>query len=113
MIDLFRMAQVGWLKDLTDWIVKQVKAVWDAFIAFLGDVFLIWVQHTIDMLVWVLGKIPVPDFLTSQSLGSMLSNAGPTVLWFCDVFMIPQCMSVLASAMVFSVIRKLVTVGIW
>ena len=112
-MNILNVAKAGWLGDLTDWLVDQIKAVWNALVAFLGDLFLTWVQHTIDMLVWVLAKIPVPDFLTSQSLGTMLGNAGPTVLWFCDVFMIPQCMSVLASAMVFSVIRKLVTVGIW
>ncbi|RNL07802.1 phage coat protein, partial [Xanthomonas vasicola pv. vasculorum] len=31
--------QVGWLSDLTAWIWKAVKLIWQAFADFIGDLF--------------------------------------------------------------------------
>lgn len=101
------------LKKLTDWLREAIQAIWDAFTAFMGDLFLAWVEHSLGIIVWVLNRLPVPDFLSGQSIGSVLGNAGPTVAWMVGTFRIGESLSVIGAAMAFFIVRRLLTLGIW
>ncbi len=103
----------GWLTDVTNWFKEQIVAVWHAFVAFMGDLFLAWFQHIVDVNLYVLSLLPVPDFLSGQTLGAMLGQAGPSVLWFVDVFQIGPAMAVISTSMVFYIVRRFLTLGIW
>ncbi|WP_324097471.1 hypothetical protein [Xanthomonas euvesicatoria] len=48
-----------------------------------------------------------------QSIGGMLGNAGSTILWFADVFKIGPALVMIGAAMVFYLLRRVLTVGIW
>ena len=101
------------LKKLTDWLREAIQAIWDAITEFMGDLFLDWVERSLAIIVWVLDKLPVPDFLSSQSIGSLLGNAGPTVGWMVSTFRIGESLTVIGSAMAFYIIRRFLTLGIW
>ena len=55
----------------------------------------------------------MPDFMKGQSIGGMLGNAGSTILWFADVFKIGPALVMIGAAMVFYLLRRILTVGIW
>ncbi|PPU32374.1 phage coat protein [Xanthomonas sp. CFBP 7912] len=105
--------KAGWLTDFTTWLLGALKALWDAFAEFMGDLFLVWLKHTLDMVVMVFSMLPEPTFLNGASLQSLFGSAGATIGWWITVLQIDKCMAVIASACVFYIIRRILTVGIW
>lgn len=105
--------QAGWLDDLTSWIWKAIKAVWDAFTNFIGDLFLMWLGQSLSAILYVLNLLPVPDFMKNQSIGSMLGQAGSSILWFADVFQIGPSLTLIGIASIFFIARRVLTLGIW
>lgn len=105
--------QAGWLTDITNWFRDQFKAIWDSFVKFMKDLFIFWLEHTVDMIQTVFDMLPAISFTDGQSIGSILGQAGPTVAWFVDLFQIGPSLAVIASAMVFYIVRRLLTLGIW
>lgn len=101
------------LKKFTDWLVEQIVAIWEAFSQFMSDLFLMWVEHSLNMIVLVVSKLPVPSFLSNESIGSLLGGAGPTVAWLVQTFKVGEGMTMLAAATVFYIVRRLLTLGIW
>ena len=101
------------LEKLTNWLKEQIVALWNAFTEFMGDLFLLWVEHSLSLIIWVLDRLPVPEFLTQHSIGSVLGNAGPTVAWMITTFRIGESLTVIGSAMAFYIIRRVLTLGIW
>ena len=107
------MMQAGWLTDLTGWLLQLLQKFWAAIETFFGDLIVTLLESVLQLIVLAFESLPVPDFLTQNSIGSLLSNAGPTVGWFVEVFKIPECMGILATGIVFRLLRKLLTVGQW
>ena len=101
------------LEKLTNWLREQLLAIWEAFTQFLSDLFLIWLEQQLNMIVWVFSHIPAPEVLKQQSLGSLLGNAGPSVSWAIGIFQIGPSATVISGAMVFYIVRRLFTLGIW
>lgn len=101
------------LKGITDWLREQILKIWEAFAGFMEDLFLIWVEHTLDMVIFVFGLVPAPDFLSQHTLGSLLGQAGPTVGWLVMTFRIGEGLALISSAMAFYLVRRILTVGIW
>ncbi|WP_349809756.1 phage coat protein [Xanthomonas hortorum pv. hederae] len=104
---------VGWFDDLTAWLWSAVKAVWQAFTDFMSDLFVMWLEQSLAAVLYVLTLLPMPDFMKGQSIGSMLSNGGGTILWLADVFKIGPSLVAIGAAMVFFVLRRVLTLGIW
>lgn len=88
--------RVAWLTDLTQWIWDLITKMFLALADFVS-----------------VGVLPWPDFLKQQSLRDMLGKAGSTVVWFADVFQLSNSMRVISAAIVFSIFRRLLTLGIW
>ncbi|MEA9709181.1 phage coat protein [Xanthomonas campestris pv. raphani] len=107
------LMQAGWLGDLTNWLLGLAKKLWDAFAEFMGDLFLIWLKHALDMFVFVLQKLPVPDVLTGSNLQTLFGAAGGTIGWWISTFQIDKCMAAVSAAIVFYIIRRIFTLGIW
>ncbi|WP_017174116.1 hypothetical protein [Xanthomonas phaseoli] len=105
--------QAGWLSDLTAWIFKALKVLWQAFADFMSDLFVMWLEQSLSAVLYVLSLLPMPDFMKGQSIGAMLGNAGSTILWFADVFMIGPSLVAIGAAMIFYLLRRVLTLGIW
>lgn len=101
------------LDQLTNWLREQIQKFWQALQDLLGDLFVMWLKHSIEMIVWTIAHIPVPAFLQQESLGTILGRAGPTIGWFVATFQIGPSLGVIATAMVFYIVRRFLTLGIW
>ncbi len=103
----------GWLTDLTQWIWDTIKEVFQAFTDFVEDFFVHGFEHLLNLVLFILALLPLPEFMQGQSIGSMLGNAGSTVLWFADIFQIGPSMVLIGVAIVFYLLRRILTIGIW
>lgn len=103
----------GWLTDLTKWIWDVIKEVFQAFTDFIEDFFVHGFEHLLNLCLFILALLPLPDFMQGQSIGSMLGNGGSTVLWFADIFQIGPSMALIGVAIVFYLVRRIATLGIW
>lgn len=104
---------VGWLTDLTNWIRDLVEKLWNAIEQFGNDLIVLAIEKMLEVVALAFEALPVPEFMTQHSIGSLLSNAGPTVGWLVETFKISECMAILAGGAVFKVTRKIVTFGKW
>ena len=115
---------MGWLTSATEWLAGKANEYWQAFTGWAADVFRdvrTWVddigvtalETMLDLFATVVEKIPVPEVLTTYSLGGLLANAGPDVLWLVGVFRIDECFALFAGALSFRLLRKILTLGQW
>lgn len=98
-----------WVNDIWDWFVQLLYALKD----FLTDLPLIALGHFLDALATIIEGIPVPGFADGQSLGNLLSDLPPGVLYFLSQSGINEGFLILASAFTFRMIRKAVTLFQW
>ena len=107
------MLPIGLLAQLTGWLVSTLKVYWDAFVVFMGDFFVSGVEGVLSIFVMALNALPVPDFLTTYSLNSLLAQSGGTIMWLVGTFKIGECLGVIAAGWAFRLLRKLFTLGQW
>lgn len=105
--------RVGWLTDLTQWLWDLITKMFLALADFVSDIFVSFCDFCFSLILFVVGVLPWPDFLKQQTIGDMLGQAGSTVVWFADVFQLSNSMRVISAAIVFSIFRRLLTLGIW
>lgn len=104
---------MGWLRELTDWLVQQIVTVWDAFVSFMGE-WLLWLAEMIfELGAVVIESIPVPDFVTQYTIGGMLGNIGPDLAWVIGPLRLGEGMLILAAGYGFRLLRKALTLGQW
>jgi len=113
MMNILELLSAGWLTDFTNWLVAVVKAVWDSFVDFMGDLFLVWLAMTFNTIHAVIELIPAPTFLASNNLQTLFGQAGSTIGWLIATFQIDKCLGVIGTASVFYIVRRILTVGIW
>ena len=107
------MMRAGWLEDLTNWLRGLVQKLWDAIEAFFTDLIVLAIEKLLDLVATAFESLPVPEFITQHSIGSLLAGAGPTVGWLTQTFKISECMAFFAAAAVFRISRKILTFGKW
>lgn len=104
---------MGWLTDLTEWFRQQLQTLWDAIEEFFGDLVVKVIEAVCDFFATVVEAIPVPDWVTTYSLDTLLGAAGPTIGWLVATFKIGEGLGVLALGIAFRLLRKLFTLGQW
>lgn len=107
------LMHVGWLSDLTQWLWQLVNAIWQAFVDFVDDLFVTVLEKSLAVVVYVLNLISVPDFMRDHSIGSLLGEAGDTILWLVHILRIDESLMVIGIGMSFYVMRRILTLGIW
>lgn len=105
--------RAGWLSDITDWIVDAIVSVWNDFVEFVSDMFVFLLNQLSLAVTYVLEKIPVPDFMNTYTLQSLLGGAGSDIAWFITIFKIDIGGTVIGAAIAFYIVRRFVTLGIW
>ena len=98
MLDTIR----GWIKD-----------VWKAVVDFFGDLLLFFLQMVLDVVLWVLEAIPVPEFMQQFTLQSAFSGLDPTLLYVVDQLNIPEALAIVGAAFGFRLLRKALTLFQW
>jgi hypothetical protein len=105
--------QVGWLDDFTGWLAKIWRAIWHAFVDFLVDFVLIVVKIVGTAFSYVISLIPVPDFLTNNTVGGLLGGAGPVIGWLATQMQLSTALGFIAAGYAFRLTRKFFTLGQW
>lgn len=103
----------GWLDDLTAWLWKVVILIFEALFDLIGDSFVRGFQMITSAILYVLSKMPLPEFMEGTSIGSILAQGGGTVMWFAELFQLGPSMVMIGIAMVFYLLRRVLTIGIW
>lgn len=103
----------GWLTDFTEWLADAGREALAYLTAWLEDVGVTSVDAVLSAAVAGLQAIPIPGFLTSNSIGGFLSLAGPNVGWVVGELRVGECLAMIGAALVFRVARKVMTLGFW
>lgn len=104
---------VGWIDDFKAWLIKIIGQMFDALLDVIGDSFVRGFQMITSMILYVLSKMPVPEFMQNTSIGDILSKGGGTVMWFAEIFQLGPSLVMIGIAMVFYLLRRVLTLGIW
>lgn len=88
-----------WLTAFKDWLLDGLQYVLlKTFELFLEGVAL------------VIEAMPAPDFITEYSLSDLID---PDILWMLHNSGVSTALSIISAAMVFRLLRRLLTLGIW
>lgn len=101
------------LRSLTDWLAAQVKAVWGFFVTFMKDLVIFSIAQTLDLVKTIIEALPPPTFLTDLALCTILSDAGAWAQWAIATFRLPEGFAILAAAIVFRLLRVVLTLFQW
>lgn len=104
---------MGWLQRLTDWLAQLVRDVWNAVVSFFEDLLVTTIEGILNIFALAIEAIPVPDWVTQNSIGALLSNLPDSALWFITVMKVPEGFAILGLGWVFRLTRKLLTLGQW
>lgn len=107
---------VSWFGAVLSWIARIFEwlgGLFTDFMAFVLDLPLKVLQGFLDGVIYLLGKLPVPDFLTQYSLQTLFNSLPDTVLYFVGLFGIPQAIGILGLGVAFRLTRKALTLGQW
>ena len=106
----------SWLKSLIAVFLRIFEwfgGLFKDFMEFVLDLPLKILQGFLDGVIYLLGLIPAPDFLTQYSLQSIFSALPDSVNFFVQYFGIPHAIAVLGLGVAFRLTRKAVTLGQW
>lgn len=103
----------GWLDDLTAWIWKVLIVVFEALVDLINDSFVRGLEMVLSVVLYVLSKMPLPEFMQNTSIGQILASGGSTVMWFAEIFQLGPSLVMIGIAMVFFLLRRVLTLGIW
>lgn len=107
---------VSWLTAIIKWVARIFEwlgGLFKDFMAFVLDLPIKILQGFLDGVLYLLGKIPVPDFLSQYGLQSLFNQLPDTVLYFVGLFGIPQGLAILGLGVAFRLTRKALTLGQW
>jgi hypothetical protein len=105
---------MGWLGDLTNWFREQILSVWNALSAWAHDLGIWVLKSCTEIALAIANAIPVPDFLSSISFGTLFASLpGDWLPWIVGKFHFGACFAVLGAGVLFRLLRKLFTLGQW
>lgn len=103
----------GWIDDFKQWlwnlVLKIFDTLWEMVIASVVRTF----KMLTELILYVLAKLPLPEFMQNTSIGDILSKGGNTVMWFVQLFQIGPSLAMIGVAIVFYLLRRVLTLGIW
>lgn len=104
---------MGWLTDLTQWLLEQLRDLFENSREFFQDMTLFFFERWLALVAAQWSLLPMPDFLDGYTLCSFLSQAGPTVGWALNTFRVAEALGFVAAGYSFRMVRKLATLFQW
>lgn len=98
--------------DIKEWFTNLVKEFFEAIWSFFKDILIAILELFLDAIVAVIGLIPLPDFLTT-GLSNVVLSFPPLLLFMMAQTGIPEMLALFASAVLFRLTRKAITLGQW
>ena len=102
-----------WFQKLTDWFKDLVVSIFEAVKDFFHDLFIWLVKLVLDAISALISSIPVPDFLNTVSISSLINQLPSFALYVASQMSLPQAFLILLSGVSFRLLRKLFTLGQW
>lgn len=107
---------VSWFTAVLAWfarIFEWIGGIFVDFMNFILDLPLVILTGFLDGVIYLLNKLPVPEFLSQYSLQTLFNSLPDTVLYFVGLFGIPQAIGILGLGVAFRLTRKALTLGQW
>ena len=89
------------------------EGVWDDFTEYLDELPIKILKGVLDAVAGVLEGIVPPEFLNNYQLGDVLAPTMPYIGFFLAQAGVSQGLSLIAAAVLFRVMRKVLTFGWW
>lgn len=89
------------------------KGVFDDFMEFMSDLPIKVLKGILEAILKVLNAIAPPDFLGQYKLSSIMSGVNADVGYFLANSGVSVALGIIAGAVVFRILRKIVTLGWW
>ena len=89
------------------------KALWTDFVEYMQDLPIIVLKAFLEAVLKILGTLPVPEFVTQYRLSDVMSDAMPYIGYFLALSGVSNALAMIASAVVFRLMRKAITLGRW
>jgi len=93
-----------------DDIVTFLGDLWDDLLEFFTDVFIFLLDLFLSGIAFIIEQIPVPDFAANMDLNALIA---PEITWMVTQVGLPTAMAIIGAAIVFRILRKIFTLGIW
>lgn len=98
--------------DLTSWLLSLVREFFKDLWEFFTDIAIGLLELLLLAVISVVGAIPAPSFLQG-GLNSLFLGLDPAVIYFLNLFGLPQAFAMFGTAFVFRMARKVVTLFQW
>jgi len=102
MIEAF----VNWLFQL---FLEVFTALWDIITDLAVSIF----GAVLDAIAGAIAAIPAPDFLSENSIGSLVNMLPDYVMYFVGAMKIGEGLAILGAGFAFRMLRKALTLGQW
>lgn len=97
-----------------DWLTLEFyKGLWTDFMEYLDDWPIKVLKGVLEAVAGVIESIAPPDFLAQYTLASVMGPAMTEIGYFLAQSGVSTGLSIIAGAIVFRVMRKIVTFGLW
>lgn len=106
-------ADTGPVSAITGWLAEQIKSLWADFYDFMHDLLVDLVEVGLSMFKAIVYLIPAPDFLSDFTFCALLGSAGPWTAFIVAQLRVAEAMAVLATALVFRLVRVFLTLFQW
>lgn len=108
-----QQTSTGWLSRLTGWFSYALNQLFAALVGFLRDLVLYTLSVVLSVVLLAIASIPVPDWIASNSMGSLLGQTGSIVGFFMGQLHIPAALGLIGAGYTFRLVRKFVTLFQW
>lgn len=101
-----------WLDSVWTWIVDLVKGVFQSIWEIVKDLGVLLLQTILDLFLAIIDMLDPPDFL-DNGLDTYLAGIDPAVIYFLGQSGLGAGLSLIGLAVVFRLMRKILTLGQW
>lgn len=98
---------------LIKWLGDLIKSLWQAFVDFIGDIWIDIADIVLTALASVIASIPSPEFLSSYSIGQIIGMMPSEILYFVGMMQIGEGLTLISAGVAFRLIRKVITLFQW
>lgn len=102
-------ALFAWVGRFFEWFVGMFNDLME----FFADLPVLIFKGIMEGVIYLLGLIPAPDFLTQHTMGSVFSALPNAVLYFVTFIGLPEAIAVFGAGVLFRLTRKAMTLGQW
>lgn len=97
---------MNFVESIIEFFVEAWTVVKDFFKWIINWFF----EQMLNAVAYVMESIPAPSFMSNGSLGDTID---PDILWLCGQAGVGEALLILSGAIVFYILRRVLTLGIW